>query len=99
MNSLRIHESDVKSVIDLIHSGVSPETCVPAEWKLESNRDHVDSVYNDVCMMLWLQMGDTALNRSGYTNSLSSFWDEIIGRKEDKNKISEVEHWDEAWYF
>ena len=98
MNLLKIHES-VRRAIDLIHSGTAPKDCVPDEWKLESNRDKIDEAYHDVCMNLWLHMGDTALNRSGYTNSLSIFWNEIIGKKDDKNKTSSVEHWDESWYF
>lgn len=98
MNLLKIHES-VRRAIDLIHLGTSPKVCIPDEWKLESNRDKIDEVYHDVCMNLWLHMGDTALNRSGYTNSLSIFWNEIIGKKDDKNKASSVEHWDETWYF
>ena len=99
MSSLRISQSDVRHVIDVIHSGVSPESCVPNSWKLETNRESVDKAYHDVCMSLWIQIGDTALNRTGYTNSLTMFWDEILGKKEEENKTSEVEHWDESWYF
>lgn len=98
MNSLKMHKN-VRKVIDLIHSGTPPEVCVPSEWKLESNRDKIDKVYLEVCMNLWLHMGDTALNRSGYTKSLLDFWNEIVDKKEDEIKVTSVEHWDESWYF
>jgi hypothetical protein len=44
-------------------------------------------------------MGDTALNRSGYTNSILSFWDEIIGKKEEEKSSYVIEHCDDSWYF
>ena len=99
MSLLKISQSNVKHVIDVIHSGALPETCIPEVWKLEVNREKVDKAYHDVCMSLWIQLGDTALNRSGYTNSLTMFWNEILGKKEEENKPSDIEHWDETWYF
>ena len=99
MSLLKICDADVLRIVELIHSGTLPEICVPSLWKCESNRSIVDKAYHDACMQLWFKMGDTALNRSGYTNSLSAFWNEIIGKKENQNKTDEVEHWDETWYF
>ena len=84
MSSLKILESDVRRVVDLIHSGDPPTSCVPNLWKLEANRENVDIAYQEACFSLWFQMGDTRLNRSGYTNSLARFWEEVVGKKEER---------------
>jgi hypothetical protein len=90
---------EVRQVIDKIQQGCDPENCVPDLWKLKVNRDTLDEAFQGVCLRMWLQLGDTALNRSGYSNSISSFWEEIIGKKEEKKLTDDVEHLDESWYF
>ncbi len=90
---------EVNQVIDEIQRGSHPEKCVPEEWKLEENRKSLNDAFYAVCTKLWFEMGDTTLNRSGYTNSITAFWDEIIGKKEEEKLIDDVEHLDETWYF
>ena len=90
--------NEIRQVIEKIQLGTSAAECVPKVWKLDKNRQALDDAFHDVCVKMWAEMGDTALNRSGYSNSISSFWDEIIGRKKEKSH-EDVEHLDETWYF
>ena len=91
--------NEVRLVIDEIQTGVDPKVCVPAAWKLLENRSILDKAFQDVCFNLWMRMGDTALNRTGYSNSILYFWNEVIGKKEKKISSSIVEHCDDSWYF
>ena len=99
MNLSKNLKFEIKEAIEKIRNGIPPEECVPRIWKLESNRSEVDAAYTDVCMCLWLEKGDTALNRTGYTNSMNDFWNEVIGKKDSQNTTDLIEHWDESWYF
>ena len=92
-------ESEIAHIVNQIQSGATPKDCVPERWKRTESREEMSSAFHAVCLDLWIRLGDTALNRTGYTNAISDFWEEIEGKKEDEKSSQDIEHWDEAWYF
>ena len=56
-------------------------------WREKGTIDQVMKVFDEVVFELWVSMGDSTMNKSGYTNATVFFHKDIMGI--DRKKVEE----------